>query len=103
MTVAEQARLELREEIGAEADRLVELGEFHSNNGIAGDYVELFLAEIHELGDPQTHEGITDIELHEPQHVAELIRTGAISDSFTIGAFTRAWLRGLLPGLPIVS
>ena len=31
----QQARLELREEIGAEADTLVELGVFHSNNGLA--------------------------------------------------------------------
>jgi hypothetical protein len=28
---------------------------------------------------------------------------GTITDSFTIGAFTRAWLRGLLPGLPILT
>lgn len=103
VTVDQQARLELREEIGADADTLVELGVFHSNNGTAGDHVELFLAEIHGLGDPQTSEGITGIEVHQARQVAELIRTSLISDSFTIGAFTRAWLRGLLPGLPTIS
>jgi ADP-ribose pyrophosphatase len=98
VTADEQARQELREEIGADAEVLVELGKFHSNDGIASDCVELFLAEIQELGQPQTKEGITDIEVHHPDQVAEMIRTSRISDSFTIGAFTRACLRGLLPG-----
>lgn len=97
---ADQARQELREEIGADADNLVSLGFFHSNTGAASDKVELFLAEIHGLGEPQTSEGISRIETLPSDQVAELIGSGGISDSFTIGAFTRAWLRNLLPGLP---
>ncbi len=98
VTAAELARQELHEEIGAGVDTLVELGKFHSNNGIASDCVELFLAEIHELGKPGTREGISGIESYSPDQVAGMIRTSRISDSFTIGAFTRAYLRGLLPG-----
>jgi ADP-ribose pyrophosphatase len=100
VSAADQARAELREEIQAEADSLVELGSFHSNTGDSSGSTELFLANIHDFGQPQESEGITDIVLKEPKHVAELIRDGEITDSFTIGAFTRAWLRGLLPGLP---
>jgi len=40
------------------------------------------------------------VEVETPQRVAELIRDATITDSFTTAAFTRAWLRGLLPGLP---
>jgi len=97
----DQARQELHEEIGAHADDLVDLGIFHSNTGTATDLVALFLAEIDTLGKPQASEGISSIETHPSHQVAQEILTGRISDSFTIGAFTRAWLRGLLPGLPL--
>jgi ADP-ribose pyrophosphatase len=107
VSAAEQARQELREEIEAEADNLIHLGAFHSNTGIASDQVELFLAEISALGSPQTAEGIEAIEVRTPYQVAQLIHGDGtddplrtITDSFTIGAFTRAWVRGLLPGLP---
>lgn len=101
-----QAAQELREEIEADIASLVHLGPFHSNTGTATDLVELFLAEISTPGAPQTAEGISGIEFRTPYQVAQLIRGDAgtgplalITDSFTIGAFTRAWLRGLLPGL----
>lgn len=100
VSAADQAREELREEIQAETDTLTELGGFHSNTGAESGCVELFLATIHDMGQPQTSEGITGMELEPPRQVAEIIRDGGITDSFTIGAFTRAWLRGLLPGLP---
>ena len=92
----DQARQELHEEIGARPDALIELGRLHSNNGIASDCVDLFLAKIHEVGSPEIGEGISGIEFYPPGQVAGLICTGAITDSFTIAAFTRAELRGLL-------
>jgi len=98
---AEQAQKELREEIGSSADKLIDLGGFHSNTGIATDYTALYLAEIHELGEPQTSEGISDIMTYPARDVARMIRLGKITDSFTIGAFTRALLAGLLPGLAL--
>jgi ADP-ribose pyrophosphatase len=107
VSAADQARQELREEIEADADSLVHLGAFHTNTGSASDQVELFLAEISAFGSPQVSEGIDAIEIRTPLQVARLIEKNdasdglaVITDSFTIGAFTRAWLRGLLPGLP---
>jgi ADP-ribose pyrophosphatase len=107
VSATDQAAQELREEIEADITSLVHLGPFHSNTGTATDQVELFLAEISTPGAPQQAEGISDIEFRTPYQVAQLIRGDAgtgplapITDSFTIGAFTRAWLRGLLPGLP---
>lgn len=110
VSAAQQAQQELREEIEAEASNLVHLGAFHTNTGTASDQVELFLAEIPALGSPQTTEGIDAIEVRSPNEVAQLIHGNeaddflmTITDSFTIGAFTRAWLRGLLPGLPTLT
>jgi ADP-ribose pyrophosphatase len=101
VAAADQARAELREEIQAEADSLISLGGLHPNSGAASGRTELFLANIHVFGEPQVAEGITGIDLQPPRVVAESIRDGRITDSFTIAAFTRAWLRGLLPGLPV--
>jgi ADP-ribose pyrophosphatase len=110
VSAVDQARQELWEEIEAVADNLIHLGPFHSNTGTASDQVELFLAEIPALGSPQADEGIDAIEIRTPHEVARLISENnaddihaTITDSFTIGAFTRAWLRGLLPGLPALT
>lgn len=100
ITAGQQAKDELFDETGARVndDDLVGLGQFHSNSGIASDCVELFAARIDTLGNPQAEEGITGFRICTPSEVAELISSGEITDSFTIGAFTRAWLRGILPG-----
>ncbi|KAB2347770.1 NUDIX hydrolase [Actinomadura rudentiformis] len=103
MSMVDLARQELREEIGADSGSLVSVGRFRTNSGMAVDSVELFVAEIDELGQPQTDEGISGIELHSPNKVTEMIRTDMIDDSFTIGIFTRAWLNGHLPGLPALG
>jgi ADP-ribose pyrophosphatase len=100
VSAPDQARRELQEEIGAQAEELIGLGPFHSNTGAASDRTELFAAVIKEFGEPQESEGITEIEVYAPLRVAELILSSDITDSFTIAAFTRAWLRGLLQGLP---
>lgn len=102
VTARQQAKDELSEEIGAHVEdkNLIDLGRFHSNNGIASDCVELFVARIDGLGKPQVEEGISGFKICLPSEVADMIATSEITDSFTIGAFTRAWLRGLLPDLP---
>jgi ADP-ribose pyrophosphatase len=99
MSSSDLALKELEEEIKAEVDSLVELGQLHSNTGIAVDCVELFLARIRQFGRPQASEGIIGVELYTPLEIAELIRRSQITDSFTIAAFTRAWLANLLPGI----
>ncbi|SCL67198.1 NUDIX hydrolase [Micromonospora peucetia] len=96
----EQAVRELREELGVAPTRLVDLGELHPDTGIATDAVHLYLAEITELGPVGAAEGIRAPRTYLPEQVGELIRDGAITDSFTIAVWTRAWLRGLLRGRP---
>lgn len=101
VSAANQARRELREEIGGEVSTLADLGVFHSNTGAAADSVCLFLAELSAIGEPQVSEGISSIQMCPPGQVAEEILSGGINDSFTIGAFARAWLRGLLPDMSL--
>src|SRR5260370_4741520 len=103
VSAADQARQELLEEINADIVNLVDLGSFHANTGMASDVTQLFVAEIRELGKPQAAEGITGVKVYPARQVAGLIKTGQITDSFTIAAFTRAWLFGRLPGLPGVD
>ncbi|MER7460973.1 NUDIX hydrolase [Micromonospora sp. NPDC126480] len=93
---AEQAARELREEIGVEPVRLVDLGVLHPDTGTATDRVQLYLAEIAGLGDLGTGEGIRSARRYPAEEVGRLIRDGVVTDSFTIAAWTRAWLRGLL-------
>lgn len=102
-TALDQARQELLEETGAEAVDLIDLGPFHANTGMASDMTQLFVAEIRELGEPQAAEGIVGFKIYPPRQVAQLIKDGQITDSFTIAAFTRAWLFGRLPGLPDIE
>jgi ADP-ribose pyrophosphatase len=99
---ADQARQELLEETGADAVNLIDLGPFHANTGMASDLTQLFVAEIRELGKPQVAEGIVGFKICPARQAARLIKDGQITDSFTIAAFTRAWLFGALPGLPDV-
>lgn len=99
VSAADQARQELYEEIEAEVSELFDLGIFYSNTGASADCVSLYLAKLSSIGNPQFSEGISGIRISPSAEVAEEIRSGKINDSFTIGAFTRAWLRGLLPGL----
>lgn len=94
----EQAARELREEIGAEPVRLVDLGLLHPDTGTSTDEVRLYLAEIAEVGALGVEEGIRAVRTCPAGQVGELIRDGVITDGFTIAAWTRASLRGLLSG-----
>lgn len=96
----EQAARELREELGAVPVRLLDLGVLHPDTGTRTDEVRLYLVEIAAVGALETAEGIRAARGYPPREVADLIRDGVLTDSYTIAAFTRALLRGLLDGVP---
>ncbi len=93
---AENARKELREEIGASVLRLEPLGQVHVNTGLTSEFAELFLAEIDAVKQTDTHEGIRDTCLVEPEALENMIRSNEVTDSFTLAAFVRTRLKGLL-------
>jgi ADP-ribose pyrophosphatase len=92
----ENAKKEIREEINAKVDSLVELGEYHSNTGLEAESVRLFYARIDSPLKPNDQEGIKEIILLTPQEFSDYIREGKITDGFSIAAFFRARLRGLI-------
>jgi ADP-ribose pyrophosphatase len=94
---AEDARRELREEIGATAGPLIDLGMVYPDTGVSATPVQLYYTELTSYGEPGTDEGIAGITPVRPERLAELIGSGEITDGFTITAYARAVLRGHLP------
>jgi ADP-ribose pyrophosphatase len=97
-TPEEDVRRELAEEIGVGPRRLESLGVMHPDTGVQGAAVHLFYAEIAEAPRAaDAEEGIEEVRLVSPGELGRLIRDGEISDGFTMAAYLRATLRGLLP------
>ena len=95
---AEDARRELREEIGVAAAAMHDLGILYPDTGGTSTPVRLFLAEITETPSAaDREEGIDAVRIVSPDELAALIGDATISDGYTIAAYTRAVLRGLLP------
>lgn len=95
-TPEENARKEISEEIDGEISKLIDLGSYNSNTGVEGVTVELFLAQLNKVGITNIDEGIESFSLFSIDEIEEMIRRAAITDGFTIAAYTRAKLRGLL-------
>ncbi|GGQ75572.1 NUDIX hydrolase [Couchioplanes azureus] len=95
----EDARRELREEIGVAAAAVHDLGSYYPDTGATTTAVRLFLAEVTKTPSAaDAEEGIDAIRIVTPDELASLIADATISDGYTIAAYTRAVLRGLLPG-----
>jgi len=74
------ARRELLEEIGVEAEELVDLGEVATTSGIVGEVMRLFLARIDKVGTPDRHDAIAGIVCRTIAETEDMILRGAISD-----------------------
>lgn len=96
ISAAEQARREIREEIGGEIDELLDLGFMHNNTGMEASRVQLFLARLRSIKEPNQAEGIGDFQLATVDQFEQLIRDAELTDGFSIAAYARAKLRGLL-------
>jgi ADP-ribose pyrophosphatase len=93
---AENARKEIREEIGGEVSELGDLGTYYDNSGLVGPEVALFYAKLSSVGEPDENEGIQSFELVTVTELEEWIRSEKVCDGFTIAAYTRAKLRGII-------
>lgn len=91
-----QAKKEIHEEVGGESDKLVDLGIYSSNSGLEGNKVVLFYTKLKSVGQPAQEEGIDRILWVSLNELEKMIAEGRITDGFTIAAYTRAKLRGLL-------
>jgi len=91
-----QAEIEAREEIGGKINKLIALGIYHDNTGLEGHPVSLFLAQMESIGEPETVEAIEKLLWVSVSVFEKMIADGEITDGFTIAAYTKAKLKGLI-------
>jgi ADP-ribose pyrophosphatase len=92
----DQARAEIDEEIGGEIAKIDELGLYFNNTGLEGNPIYLFLVKMASIGEPKLKLGVDKfiwVSIHE---LEEMIANAEITDGFTIAAYTRAKLKGLI-------
>jgi ADP-ribose pyrophosphatase len=91
-----QAKVEIKEEIGGEAAELFNLGILYNNTGLEGNPINLFLARMASVGEMEIQEGIENPIWVSVSELEKMIADGDITDGFTIVAYTRAKLKGLI-------
>ncbi len=95
-TPEETAHAELEEEIEGRARSLTSLGRLHTNTGLSSEFAELFHAELDGFAETERSAGIRAARRLPVADLEAMIRDGTITDGFTLAAFTRARLRGLI-------
>ena len=92
----ENARRELKEEIGATISRLVSLGQAYPDTGAFSEYNTFFYAEVETYGAIEADEAIVELLPTPIPEFERMIRENEIEDGFTITAYGLARARGLL-------
>jgi ADP-ribose pyrophosphatase len=90
----QMAHVEISEEIGGTIASMTQMGLLHGASAFMRHSVVLVYAELSDIGTPALGEGIADIVPVAPAKFEQLIRDGAITDSFTVAAAYHARLRG---------
>ena len=92
LTPEENIRKELAEEIGVQQDDccVTCIGSIRADSGLSSGKAQVFLAEILNLRQIKAtgQEGIAGFQWVTEEKMGELIRTGAITDGFTLSALT---------------
>lgn len=96
ITAEKQVENEIREEVGGKISKLIDLGIYFSNTGLEGNKVRLFFAELISVGKPAKEEGIESLHWVSLEELETMLAKAQITDGFTIAAYTRAKLQGLL-------
>jgi len=97
MTPEENAADEIGTELGGTISRLEYMGPMHNNNGMVGETMRIYFAELSSVGEPNLEEGIGETLLVTPEACEEMITEGRISDAHTIVGFYLARAKGQLP------
>ncbi|MGI5135971.1 MULTISPECIES: hypothetical protein [unclassified Streptomyces] len=81
--------------MSAHPRQTVPLGELHPDTGLLAQQVQLFAARVESVGELERHEGIRRAKVVTCAEAEEMVRTGDITDAFTIAVLYRARLAGL--------
>jgi len=92
----EQAREELKDEVGGEVAEIINLGLYFSNTGLEGNPIHLFLVKMISVGMPNWKVGIDKLLWVSVSEFEQMIASGEITDGFTIAAYARAKLKSLI-------
>jgi ADP-ribose pyrophosphatase len=92
----DQARAEIEEEISGEIAELTNLGLYFNNTGLEGNPIYLFLAKMSSIGEPKLKFGVDKFIWVSVSELEKMIADGEITDGFTIAAYTKAKLKGLI-------
>jgi len=92
----DQARAEIEEEISGEITELTNLGLYFNNTGLDGNPIYLFLAKMASVGEQKPKFGLDRFRWVSISELEKMIGDGEITDGFTIAAYTKAKLKGLI-------
>lgn len=92
----ENARRELKEEIGAIISRIVTLGQAYPDTGALSEYNSFFYAEVETYGTIEIDEAIVELLPTPMPEFERMIRDNEIEDGFTLTAYGLAKAKGLL-------
>ncbi len=90
------ARRELAEETGAEAETIEHLGTCHTDTSFSGSGVAFCAARILSFGEPQVSEGIDQVVRISRPEMERRIAENGIVDGLTLMAYAKAKSRGIL-------
>lgn len=98
VSAEDQAKEEAKEEIGVEPDNieLVALGTLYNNTGLEGNPIDLFFAHVATPGILNQEIGSDELRWVSIGELERMIADGDITDGFTIAAYTKAKLKGLI-------
>jgi len=93
---SENAQKEIEEETGGKIIELINLGKLFANVGYEAAPADLFYAKLSSVTIPEINEGIESFIWLTVKELEEWIANEKITDGFTIAAYTRAKLKGLI-------
>lgn len=88
LTGEENARKELKEEIGASVTKIQFLGNIIADSGLCGEEVAVYLADLEDVNLDSREENINKVLLLEEETFVEWIGARKIGDGYTLGAYT---------------
>jgi ADP-ribose pyrophosphatase len=92
----ETARREAMEEIGIPEPEIIDIGSVHPDTGASNGHTRLYLARLTNVGHVEANEGIDSLKQVTIDELDTMLRTGEITDSFTMAAVLQARVRGLI-------
>ena len=98
-TPRQAVRAEIKQELGYAVKKIHLLGMIRPDSALFSAHLEVYFAELGARGEPEPEdtEAFGEIVYLTPEELSDRILDGTIRDSYTMGAFLMARLRGLIP------